>query len=84
MVSVSIMVNMISKETLAEALKQYRFEREWTLEQMAIATGLHLTTIQRLEKAKRNAHELTIAILVKRLPGLLSDSAPVSSNRSAL
>ena len=62
---------MVTKEALAEALRRYRFQKEWTLEEMASATGLHLTTICRLEKAKRNHHELTLAILVKRLPGLL-------------
>lgn len=62
---------MVSKKTLANAIKRYRFHKEWTLDEMAKATGLHLTTIQRLEKGERNCHELTLAILLNHCPGLL-------------
>lgn len=66
--------NMIAndnKAVVAKALKQYRLEREWTLEQTAVVTGLSPSTIQKIENGTHFPHDLTLHILCKRLPGLL-------------
>lgn len=63
---------MATKEVIAKALKNYRFSREMTLQEIADATGLNVATIHRLEKAKSNPHELTVEILKRKLPGLFA------------
>jgi len=66
-----IMLSLISKrEMVARALKAYRMKHEWTLEQMAAVTDLHSSTIHKLENGATLPHELTLARLERKLPGL--------------
>jgi transcriptional regulator with XRE-family HTH domain len=60
-----------TKKNIADALKSYRLEREWTLEEMATVTGLNLSTIHRIEEGKTTPHDLTIHILKRKLPGFM-------------
>jgi transcriptional regulator with XRE-family HTH domain len=64
-----------TKQNIATALKTYRLEREWTLEEMATVTGFHASTLHRIEEGKTNPHDLTLHILKRKLPGFMEDVA---------
>lgn len=64
------MFTMLTKETIAKAIQNWRFDRSWTLEQMANACGLHITTIQRLEKGITTPHALTVGIIERKCRGI--------------
>lgn len=58
------------RDIAAEVLKSYRMRNEWTLEQMAEKTGLHYSTISKLENGITRPSDLTIARLENRIPDL--------------
>lgn len=62
------------RPNVANAIKNYRLEREWTLSQMAIAAGLSASAIQKYEKGTHYPSDLTLHKLKKRLPGFLAGS----------
>lgn len=65
------MISVQSKrEMIATALKAYRMKHEWTLEKMGTVTDLHPSTIYKIENGMTVPHELTLAILERKLPGL--------------
>jgi transcriptional regulator with XRE-family HTH domain len=55
--------------TIAEQLKQYRLQKEWTLAQVAGLTGLNLASVWKIENGKVKPHERTVAKLKRTLPG---------------
>lgn len=63
------------KKNIAAALKAYRMEREWTLEEMAKVTGFHQSTLNRIERGENFPHDLTLHILKRKLPGFMEDVA---------
>lgn len=63
------------KQNIAAALKEYRMNREWTLEELATVTGFHASTLHRIEEGKSRPHDLTLHILKRKLPGFMEDVA---------
>ncbi len=61
---------MNKRAALARAVKRFRLERAWTLEQMARACDLDPRTIWNLENQRVNPHERTIAKLYRLIPSL--------------
>lgn len=66
------MNSTVTKPNIATAIKSYRLEREWTLSQMAAATGLSASAIQKYEAGTHYPSDLTLHKLKKRLPGFLA------------
>ena len=54
-------------DTFGAMLKRYRLKNEMTLQQLSEKTGVHQTTLGRLEAGGR-FHELTVARITNRLP----------------
>ncbi len=61
---------MNKRAALAKAVKRFRLERAWTLEQMARACDLDPRTIWNLENQRVNPHDRTIAKLLRLIPSL--------------
>jgi transcriptional regulator with XRE-family HTH domain len=58
-------------KAFAEALKLYRLDRDWTLENMATETDIPASTLCRIENALVTPTDRTIHKLKKALPGLV-------------
>ncbi len=63
------------KEIVIQRLKQYRVERQWTLQDMARTLDLSAAHVARLEQGISKPNSLTLYRIEKRLPGILGDAA---------
>ena len=62
-------------QTISIRLKQYRIERDLTLETIAQLTGLAAPTIYRIENGLVVPNDRTLHKLQKALPGLMDPAA---------
>jgi len=72
-------MNML--KPFANALNQYRLTREWTFKQLAVATGIPLSTLHSIIKRGQEPSELTRQKLCKRLPGLCDGEQLAATDR---
>lgn len=61
---------MVNNHNVAEILRRYRLEREWTYRQLANTAQIPLTTLHGIMRRGQTPNELTMHKLIKAFPGL--------------
>jgi transcriptional regulator with XRE-family HTH domain len=57
-------------EQVADILKQFRLERDWTFERLSVYTGVNVATLCRVERKQNVPNARTLYKLRKSIPAI--------------